>query len=253
MKQQRIALHARQLVVIVSHEFYVVRATGRLSQCNDLLEDGVQADRAPGEPPGSGEDQQIPDDFGGAVRLAIDRRDLPAQLLRKGPGHPQQLQMAEHPLQRIVQFVGDPGHELAERGELLRLRQPLAELLALRLEPALRRQVARDDDAADAVVIVVEQIGDRDHERPVQHRIDDLADRRRLPVAPHALLAELGEPAGELGSDALGQRPVEQLVARRSSGGWRTPRWRGRSARACPRRRPGARSSRTCSRARAAI
>src|SRR5262245_66298532 len=49
--------------------------------------------------------------------------------------------MAEHSLERIVEFVGDARDELTERGEFLGLRQPLAQLLALGLEPRLRRQV----------------------------------------------------------------------------------------------------------------
>ena len=56
--------------------------------------------------------------------------------------------MPEHALQRIVQFVRDAGDELAERRELFALRQPLAQLFALRFEPRLRRQIARDDHAA---------------------------------------------------------------------------------------------------------
>ena len=47
--------------------------------------------------------------------------------------------------ERVVQLVGDAGDELAERGQLLALRQPLAQLLAFRLESRLRRQVARDE------------------------------------------------------------------------------------------------------------
>ena len=47
VQQQRIALHARQLLVIVSHDFDVLRAAGWHSQRHDLLQDGVQADRAP--------------------------------------------------------------------------------------------------------------------------------------------------------------------------------------------------------------
>ena len=58
----------------------------------------------------------------------------------------------------------------------------LPQLLALGLELGLRRQVARDDDAADALAFGVEQVGHGDHERPVQHRIDDLARGRRAAV-----------------------------------------------------------------------
>src|SRR5205823_3216321 len=89
----------------------------------------IRSRAAAGKPPGSSEDQQVSDDFGSAVRLAVDDPDLPAQLLREGAGHPQQLEMPQHALEGIVQFVGDPRNELPQRGELLRLGQPLAELL----------------------------------------------------------------------------------------------------------------------------
>ena len=38
VQQQRIALHARQFLVIVSHDFDVERAAGRRSQRHDLLQ-----------------------------------------------------------------------------------------------------------------------------------------------------------------------------------------------------------------------
>ena len=65
-----------------------------------------------------------------------------------------------------------------------RLRQPLAQLLALGLEPRLRRQIARDEHAADRLAIVIEQIGDGDHERPLQHRVDDSHASPRRRCAP---------------------------------------------------------------------
>ena len=58
---------------------------------------------------------------------------------------------AHHPLQRVVHLVGDPGDELPERGELLRLREPFAQRRALRLEPRLPRDVARDEHAPERV------------------------------------------------------------------------------------------------------
>ena len=148
-------MHARQSLVIVSHDFDALRTAAAARSASTFCSDDVQADRAARQPAGSGEDQQVPDDFRGAVGFTVNCLDLTAQLLREGAGGAQQLEVAEHALQRVVQLVRDAGDELAERGELLGLRQPLAQLLALGLEPRLRRQVARDDDAADRLPILV--------------------------------------------------------------------------------------------------
>ena len=61
--------------------------------------------------------------------------------------------MPEHALQRVVHLVRDPGDELAERRELFRLRQPLAQRGALGLEPRLPRDVARDEHAPERVAV----------------------------------------------------------------------------------------------------
>ena len=97
----------------------------------------------------------------------------------------------------------------------------------------LRRQVARDEHGADPLALLVEQVGDRDHERPVQDRIDDLAGRPPpRPSAARGSASWRGQPRGQLRADVVGQRPVEQLVARLPDARRRTPRWRGRSGRA---------------------
>ena len=59
--------------------------------------------------------------------------------------------MPEHALQRVVHLVRDAGDELAERGQLLRLRQALAQRVALGLELRLPRDVARHEHAAERV------------------------------------------------------------------------------------------------------
>ena len=88
-------------------------------------------------------------------------------------------------MQRVVQLVRDPGDKLTQGRQLLGLRQPLAQLLPLGLEPRLRRQVPRHHDAANAFPLLVEQVGDRHHERTIQDRIDEFTHRRRLAIAPH--------------------------------------------------------------------
>ena len=55
--------------------------------------------------------------------------------------------MPEHALQRIVQLVRNAGDELPERRELLRLREPLAQLLALGLQLRLGSEVTGDEHA----------------------------------------------------------------------------------------------------------
>ena len=57
--------------------------------------------------------------------------------------------MSEDALQRVVHLVRDAGDELAERRELLRLREPPAQRFALGLELRLRGDVARDEHAPD--------------------------------------------------------------------------------------------------------
>ena len=47
-----------------------------------------------------------------------------------------------------------PGDELPERRELFGLRQPLAQRRALRLEPRLPRDVARDEHAPERVAVL---------------------------------------------------------------------------------------------------
>ena len=98
----------------------------------------------------------------------------------------------------------------------------------------LRRQVARDDHAADALALVIEQIGHRDHERPVQHRIDDLAAspaaRRRRATRPTRACARASAPSSGPMQSASGRSSSCSRVlpdARR-----RTPGSRARSARA---------------------
>ena len=86
--------------------------------------------------------------------------------------------MAEHSLQRVVQLVRDARHELAERGQLLRLDQPVAQVRALRLELGLRRHVARDQDDAHRLALFSDERRQRHRERPTQFRVFDFDGRR---------------------------------------------------------------------------
>ena len=104
-----------------------------------------------------GEDQQIPDDFRRAVAFLIDPAQRRTHRLGRIRRFNEQFEMSEHPLQRIVHLVGDSGDELAERRELLRLRQTSAQRLALGLQLHLRRDVARHEHAAARLAFMIDR------------------------------------------------------------------------------------------------
>ena len=92
-----------------------------------------------------GKHEQVAHDLGGAIGLAVDALHVAAQLLRKGAGRAQQLEVTQDALQRVVQLVCDAGDELAERRELFGLHQPVPQVGALGFELRVRRDVARDE------------------------------------------------------------------------------------------------------------
>ena len=155
---------------------------------------GAQRDGPAREPPRAREHEEIAHDLRGAVRLAVDRLYLLAQCLRERARDPQQLEVAEHALERVVELVGDAGDELAERHQLLRLRQALAQLLALGFELGLRRQVARHEHGAQPLPFLIEQVRQRHHERALQDRVDDFPARRGLGLGPDVRRLVRGEP-----------------------------------------------------------
>ena len=97
-------------------------------------------------------------------------------------GHAQELQVSEHALKRVVELVRDAGDELAERGELLGLRQALLHLLAFGLQLRLRRQVAGDEHVACPLPTMIAERGDGDHERALENGIEDLVRHGRVRV-----------------------------------------------------------------------
>ena len=84
----------------------------------------------------------------------------------------EQLEVPHHALQRVVHLVRDPGDELAERRQLFRLREALAQRGALGLEPRLPRDVARDEHAPQRV--------------PSSALVSGVAVSRNVPSAPQS-------------------------------------------------------------------
>ena len=161
------------------------RAKRRRAQREHARERGVEAGAPAHEAPRPGEDQQVAHDLRGAIGLAIDPLHVAAQRLRKRARRAQQLEMSEHALQRVVQLVRDARHELAERRELLRLHEPVAQLGALGLELGLRRHVARHQHDADRFALFADERRQRHEKRAAQFRVldlggDDLGVRPRI-------------------------------------------------------------------------
>ena len=219
MKEQRIALDARQVLVIVSHDFDIGGAAGGRAQRQHLLQDGVDADRSARQAARSGEHQQVFHDFRRPLRFTVNRLDFAPQLLRKRAGCAKQLEMSEDALQRIVQFMSDSRHELSERRQFFGLRQPLAQGLAFHFEPGVRRQVAQDNHAADVLPVVVQQIGDRDHERALEDGIDELARGRGFVARAGRCPGVFVEPVRELGADHVAERKIDEVFARAADAG----------------------------------
>ena len=203
----------------MSHDFDVLSTKRGGPDGHHLVQDGVEAHAAAREPARAGEDEQVADDLRGPIGFAINRLDLAAQVFGERTGGPHELEVAQDALQRVVQLVRDARHELAERGQLLRLRQPFAQLFALGFEPGLRREVARDDHAADPLALLIEQIGDRHQESALEHRVEDLAGERLMAARARPVRFMLREPADQFRSDVLGERPLDQLIARGADAG----------------------------------
>ena len=128
----------------------------------------------PDEPARPREDEQVAHDFRGAIGFAINALHIASQRLRKGARGAQQLEMAEHALQRVVQLVRDAGDKLAERRELFGLHQPVPQIGALGFELRVRRDVARRRARRpiDSPSSPSERC-ERDEKRSAQHRIVD--------------------------------------------------------------------------------
>ena len=119
--------------------------------------------------------------------------------------------MSENALQGVIDLVGNARDELAERGELFRLRELRAERFPFDFEPGLSRDVPGDEDRADRLAVLVDER---------RHRHDEAAAEARMLERAHALGGELGvgarRPVGQVRSDELGELTFEEIRARAS-------------------------------------
>src|SRR5205814_9146403 len=109
--------------------------------------------------------------------------------------------------------------ELAERRELLGLRQTLAQLLALAFELGAREQVARDHHASVRPVFAVDELRRRDEERAVEDRIDRLERGGRFLARLDRVHLLAFEPGAGGRADRLGHRAVDEVLARAGPAG----------------------------------
>ncbi len=201
-----------------------------------LQDDAVQAERLLLSLLAPGEGQEMVHDGGGALRLPDDHVD-PLARLRVGVGLLQELRVAHHAAERIVQLVRHARQEIAERQHLLVLDHLLLRLLDLpqaRLELLVQPGIAegqgderRQDHGVAAIVLGVpfretHPVHVQDAEELVAHgeRADDRgpdgaprgdAGEALVPLhvgVDHHRLALQGDPAG----DPLSDRQMRALL-----------------------------------------
>ena len=102
-----------------------------------------------------------------------------------------------------------PGDELAERGELLRLREPRAERLPFGFEPGLPRDVPGHEDRADGLAVLVDERRHRHDEAAAEAGMVERAD----PLGGRFAVGRAG-PVRQVRSDELGERAFLQGSAR---------------------------------------
>ena len=109
-----------------------------------------------------------PCNCGRAIGLAKHQLQLAPEAAGGAAFVQHQLDMPQHALERVVQLMSDAGDELSERGELFRLRQPVAQFGTLGFEACLRGHVARHNHGADAFVRVAHEGTQREQESTVE-------------------------------------------------------------------------------------
>ncbi len=117
-------------------------------------------------------------------------------------------EMPEDALQGVVHLVRNPRDELAERRELLGLREALAQRRALRLEPRLPRDVARHEHAPERVAILARERSRRQQERPVELLVVHAPLHGRDDPLPRVGRFHVRQ---RVGADELGQRPPHDV------------------------------------------
>ena len=195
------------------------------SQRQHLLQHRRQADRAIHQPARAGKDEQVADDLRRPVRLTINRLDFPLQLLGK--------RARSRAAARGGQ--GRPGADCSARARCppRTARAPPASLTGSAACAVPRARPASFD------------CGVRSRATSTRPAVWRSWSRRSVTVTmngPFSIESTTSsvlrgwiarsrrrrQPGGQLGSDAVGQRPVEQLVARDAEALRQTPGSRGR-------------------------
>lgn len=144
LEEYGIALHLRQFLKL-ANDLDMRSAPGWGPQRKDTRDDFVDTNRLPHRLSRSGKDEQVADDLCRAIGFAIDDSYIALQRAGQRVRPAEKLEMSEHALQRIVQFVRDASHELSKSRQLFGLRQPRAQLLMLGFELVAGSDGARDE------------------------------------------------------------------------------------------------------------
>ena len=99
----------------------------------------------PVETTAAGEDEEVANNLGGAICLAMDAFQLAIDSNGRRAAA-QQLREAKNTLQRIVQLVCDARHELSHGSQLVGLGEAMRQIRPFRFEPDALGDVARHDD-----------------------------------------------------------------------------------------------------------
>ena len=148
-----IGVDRRQIRIEVRHQQHAFVGRRRVQDLDDVHDDGVQIDRPHVERFLAYELTHAFDDVGrvavGGGDVVDDRRELLARHARVGEHALERLCVAERCRQRLGQLVGDRGHQLAQSGAHVHVRELVQRLLGFDFHAFARRDVqVRDDGAA---------------------------------------------------------------------------------------------------------
>ena len=146
-----IDIHQRQAVGDFEPQVDPAGLQMRFANRDGIPDHAVDLLPAAGRGRSAGERHQVANDAGGAIGVVANRGEL-FGLGGRGTGRQHQLGVAQHTLQRVVQFVRHARDQLPHRGQLLVLHQLLARrdqfLSGLQQRPP-REELADHDDEAE--------------------------------------------------------------------------------------------------------